>query len=1815
MPLRIPRSLIYIFFAFTIFASTLHAQITGVTADQTPPIPGAGHDYIKMLNETVNPATGSVSIRIDLPVPAGRGLDLPFAFSYDSNSAFHRVDYNRFGDNSYNSGGYSGAGWNYLIPHMVSTNRHIQWKATNNNYPYDCSFRNDFVFTDLKGGSHQLGMAVFQTNNSGTACVYPYSSGQPSDFSNGGDDYVKSTATASFAFPVRVSDNDGTVYYFSDFTPSLPSWIESRNGNKITFTSNTSGFSATDSIGRTLISVNGFGASGNTVSISGFSNPYTITWGPISTNVTYAFQTTNVLGNNSPCGGSGSTSGSGTNITAITLPNSKAFQFEYDSITGLIKKIIYPNGGYTRYVWGVNHSSDIFGYYPDGDGDPACTMIYDTPAVSQRYVSFDGVTEVQRQDFTYTPPTWSSNKWSVKNTTVVTYDLLKGTSFETDYSYSPVGVAGSPYDGPYKVSSGNSINWGGVLSQYFPVEQTVTYKSTTGSVLKTSTKGWKDQYLLNCQLETLDNGYISGEFYTYGSGGQITDKKEYDFNIITSATACQNNSAAPASPTRETATTYQTFNSTPIYPGAFSIFDRPSSVITYGNGVKLAETDYAYDETTVSPVSAADHDDANYPSTYNNRANLTTLTKKCFVGATGCTNAVTKHTYDQTGQILATVDACGNSPCSDMSGSNHTTSYSYSDSYTSCSGAAPPLATSNAYVTTITDPLGHTRNFCYGYNDGQVRSSTDPNSLTTSYLYSDLLGRITQTTLPDGGQTTISYNDSVPSITKSVKQNSVPQYVTTTSIMDGVGHVKQTQLSDPQGTVYTDTTYDALGRVATVSNPYRTGTDPTGTPGIATYGYDAMGRKISETYPDNSILTTAYCGASTLVTDPTGKWRRSRTNGLGQLVEVDEPNAPGASVASTGCPGTGEPIWVTSYTNDVLGNLTQVVQNGSHTRTFTYDSLSHLLTSTNPEVGTITYAYDANSNVATKKDARNITTSYTYDALNRSTGSTYSNGDPSITITYDQANCLGLSTCSNIGQRTSMTDAAGSEAWAYQVDATNHRNVHVNQRTTTSTPSNITKTSTYVLDLAGNLTQITYPTGRVVNYTYNAANRPITATDGSSGITYASDFQTPPSGCLANAVCYTPQGTYYALSIGQSSTFTGLNLNHSYNNRLQPLEFKASSTGGNAIDVSYNFVDPASTHNAGHVYGIINNLDTTRSQTFTYDQLNRITSAQTTSNHSTSAAHCWGETYNLDAWANLLSIAPTTNSAYTGCSIESGFTKTADGNNHVSGFTYDTSGNTANDGTFAYTWDAESQLKSANNVNYLYDGSGRRVSKSNGKLYWYGSGGEILAETDASGNILNEYIFFGGQRIATMPAAPAPTVGGFEQGLSGWTATTTNLTAQLVTTPSSCHSGNNCLRLSDSVDTLSQYISPQSIPISVGQTATLDGWVFKETGTGNYSARWVMGIISTNGNAYPAPADDGTFGAWVHQTVSYTVPSWFPCPCTVQMYAQLVTNSGTLDVARFDDGVISVSDTGSGNGKPLYYVEDMLGTSRVMTDANGILCYDADFYPYGGERPYTNTCSPVYKFEGKERDTETGNDDFGARYYSNRFGRWLSADWSSVPIAVPYANLTNPQTLNLYSMVHDDPESFADLDGHIGCFSKSFLECPHGNTSQDNQAQNLQGPRSYISENKDANTATLTTTETIKIIVNDADGTSHTEYQTTTSTIVVSTAEDNRGQILGGTRDSVIRATDGSTVSSSHKDLSPLQAAQNTSASGLDFIKSYVRPTFLQNIKSHKVGTGGVLLGVGATVGCAITACPAWLVPGAAVVGGVAALWDFGTHP
>jgi RHS repeat-associated protein len=71
-----------------------------------------------------------------------------------------------------------------------------------------------------------------------------------------------------------------------------------------------------------------------------------------------------------------------------------------------------------------------------------------------------------------------------------------------------------------------------------------------------------------------------------------------------------------------------------------------------------------------------------------------------------------------------------------------------------------------------------------------------------------------------------------------------------------------------------------------------------------------------------------------------------------------------------------------------------------------------------------------------------------------------------------------------------------------------------------------------------------------------------------------------------------------------------------------------------------------------------------------------------------------------------------------------------------------------------------------------------------------------------------------------------------------------------------------------------------------------------------------------------------------------------------------------------------------------------------------------------------------YKFIGKERDSESGLDNFGARYFTSSMGRFMSPDWAARPTTVPYAVFGDPQTLNLYGYVRNNPLARADLDGH-----------------------------------------------------------------------------------------------------------------------------------------------------------------------------------------
>ena len=128
-----------------------------------------------------------------------------------------------------------------------------------------------------------------------------------------------------------------------------------------------------------------------------------------------------------------------------------------------------------------------------------------------------------------------------------------------------------------------------------------------------------------------------------------------------------------------------------------------------------------------------------------------------------------------------------------------------------------------------------------------------------------------------------------------------------------------------------------------------------------------------------------------------------------------------------------------------------------------------------------------------------------------------------------------------------------------------------------------------------------------------------------------------------------------------------------------------------------------------------------------------------------------------------------------------------------------------------------------------------------------------------------------------------------------------------------------------------------------------------------------------------------------------------------------------------------------------FYLNDPLGTRRAQTDYAGVIEQTCQSLPFGDGLSCTgSTVAPTeHHFTGKEHDTESGNDYFMARYYSSNMGRFMSPDWSAQAEPVPYANLDNPQSLNLYSYAGNNPLSRTDADGHFWQELKNLFQYGH----------------------------------------------------------------------------------------------------------------------------------------------------------------------------
>jgi len=1060
--------------------------------------------------------------------------------------------------------------------------------------------------------------------------------------------------------------------------------LEDRNGNQITSStsSGTTSYYDTLSSSTPVLTVSGSGTFTYTSS-SGNAAKYTMNY----TNYTVA--------TNFGISGISEYKSSATVplVSSIVLPDSSKYTFTYEvtpsvplsgactpysgttCTTARIASVVLPTGGTISYTYTGGNN----GIFPDGsaagltrmtpDGTwqyvrtlgttPASATLIIAPqlpydtAANQTIAQFQGIYPTQTDTYQGAAPTFAS--LPISESTLRTPGLLQEAQICYNASASPCPT----------------------LAITLPITQrkVTTSFDNSGALWSQHT----DQY----------NAY-----------GLQTLSEDYDFAATPPGTLLQ-----------ETTIAYAALG------GYLNAFPQTVEVLNSAGTIQSRQ-DTAYDGVAPTCVSnAPQHDNTNYPCTYNVRGNATSLTT--YTNPSAKSGAITKNfTYDSTGNLLtAQVNCC------------ELKTWVYSPTYDYAYPSSVTSGSSTQLTTTMT----------YDLNMGLLLTSTDPNGLKTTLTY-DNLGRPLTSITGSNPAATTTYTDSG---TWSVLSCSPVQSTNTAcqnTIEDSQGRTATTQLLDGSSNLYSATTtqYDSWGRAYKVSNPYMTS---------AAYwtqtNTDAIGRIVKTTLQDNSVSTSSYSDNMVTVTDPAGKQREGYSDGLGRLTEVVEPDPTNGNALDL----------TTTYTYNVFNQLTNVSQ-GSQSRSYVYDALGRLNSSTTPEAGTVcigTYSgticqangYDQWNNLLYRTDARGVVTNYLYDSLNRLTGITYptvpvgvtampnvceANGAPSnnanVCFTY------GTSVSSyNDGLPLSITDSTGSETYTYN----SLEQVTQLQKTIGTTVYTIG----YTYDYAGELTQITYPSGRIVTDNYDVIGRLCTVgTSGSTcmtGITWASGFtynaaQQPTAYTLYNGV---------SASIGYSP------------DRLQLNSLSYAKSGTTLFGLSYLYGTSGS--NDGLISSITDNVQSGRSVTYTYDSLARLSTALT---NGSSTYPVWGLSWTYDRYGNR-----TQEQLTAGTTGPSNSVTVSPTTNQLTGspYTYDLSGNMTNDGSNTLVYDAENRATNSDSSGaYTYDGNDLRVTKcvascTSSTRYIF-SGSKVIAEyaSTASPSAPNiEYIYAGSTLIAS----------------------------------------------------------------------------------------------------------------------------------------------------------------------------------------------------------------------------------------------------------------------------------------------------------------------------------------------------------------------------------------------------------------------------------------------------------------------------------
>ncbi len=572
----------------------------------------------------------------------------------------------------------------------------------------------------------------------------------------------------------------------------------------------------------------------------------------------------------------------------------------------------------------------------------------------------------------------------------------------------------------------------------------------------------------------------------------------------------------------------------------------------------------------------------------------------------------------------------------------------------------------NGRLWRIVNAMGHVLEVLEYDLHGRPVKLKDENAVITAISY-DLRGRLTKQDV--GGQITVLNYDNKGRLS----QASLPDQTTISYEYDEADRLV---LKRDHWNNQTRYQYDSNSHLIGQSSHAPDGTLQQ----QQNWGYDPTGKLISATGAAGQVTRYSYDnnGNLTGVTDANNQHTARNVDAL------DRP-------VSTQYPDTG----VVGKVYDKQDNLLAVTDAEGHSTRYRYNGLGQRVETNSPDTGISRYSYDQAGNLINEVQASGKSVTYQYDLLNRLTQAAYSDGT-SVNYQYDN--------CSNaVGRLCSITGPDFSSSWRYDAQG------HVAERRENS--GTINAVVGYQYNALGQLSGMTYPSGKTVSYRYAAGRVDQVSSNG---------------GVLVDQVTYNA-----ANQVTGWRWANGTLTQRSYD---QDGRLIRQSLADQERSLSYDWV--------GNLLSINDGLDL---HGYGYDPMNRLVSAtddnlryaydrngnRLTANSSTAV-----ENYSYNPAGNQLAA------------VQGGVVK----NYH-----YDEAGNTLSDGAHVYRYDGKSQLAEITGVAfYLYNGLGQRTAKNSSGIlthYVYDEKARLIGEYNATGQASQETVYLFGQPIAVLKGA------------------------------------------------------------------------------------------------------------------------------------------------------------------------------------------------------------------------------------------------------------------------------------------------------------------------------------------------------------------------------------------------------------------------------------------------------------------------------